>query len=141
MFVAVVGVGIVGTVAVASAHDDHRNHSNHSNYSDSNVRDQIARMESEVQDLEQKLSRMNGEFVDDFREELGAVMDDIRSRGSMSQEMIDALQSSETSNDLDKRLLQFKKPLIDLVRREQKRLEEIDRTIARINEIELGGDE
>ena len=126
MFVAVVGVGIVGTVAVASSHDDHRNHSNHSNYSDSNVRDQIARMESEVQDLEQKLSRMNGEFVDDFREELGAVMDDIRSRGSMSQEMI---------------LLQFKKPLIDLVRREQKRLEEIDRTIARINEIELGGDE
>ena len=141
MFVAVVGVGIVGTVAVASSHDDHRNHSNHSNYSDSNVRDQIARMESEVQDLEQKLSRMNGEFVDDFREELGAVMDDIRSRGSMSQEMIDALQSSETSNDLDKRLLQFKKPLIDLVRREQKRLEESDRTIARINEIELGGDE
>ncbi len=139
MFVAVVGVGIVGTVAVASSHDDHRNHSNHSNYSDSNVRDQIARMESEVQDLERKLSRMNGEFVDDLGEELESVMDDIRSRGSMSQEMIDALQSGDTSNDLDKRLLQFKKPLNDLVRREQKRLEEIDRTIARINEIELGG--
>ena len=142
MFVAVVGVAVVGVIGTAAAHDDHRNHSNHRNYSDSSLRNEIARMDQEVQDLERKISRMKNDSDVELEENYASVMDSVRQSGLLSREISDGLVSGNGAENHAQSIHQVSEALRGLVNKEQERLKAIDKTIARINQIELeSGDE
>ena len=129
MFVAIIGGGIVGIVAGVVSHDDHSDHSDHRNYSDSNVRDKIALMEQEISDLNKKMERMQRSYGEELKNDVVSLTDNLMSNKALARELI----GSENLNDIS---AATKKALV----KEQKRLDEIDKTIARINQIELGSD-
>ena len=142
MFVAVVGVAVVGVIGTAAAHDDHRNHSNHRNYSDSSLRDEIARMDQEVQDLERKISRMKNDSDVELEENYASVMDSVRQSGLLPREISDGIDSGNGAENHVQGIHQVSEALNGIVDKEQERLKAIDKTIARINQIELeSGDE
>ena len=142
MFV-VVGAAIVGVPAISRViHDDHRNHSNHRNYSDSSLRNEIARMEQEVRDMERKVLRIRDAGEEEIRESFASLSDTIGRTGPLSQEILGCFGSVDKSNPSPQTLRRVSKALTGLVNKEQERLKAIDQTIARINQIELeSGDE
>lgn len=138
MFVAIIGGGIVGIVAVAGSHDDHSDHSDHRNYSDSNVRDKIALMEQEISDLNKKMERMQRSYGEELKNDVVSLTDNLMSNKALARELIGSENLNDTTleDKLDIISAATKKALV----KEQKRLDEIDKTIARINQIELGSD-
>lgn len=138
MFVAIIGGGIVGIVAVVGHHDDHSDHSNHRNYSDSNVRDKIALMEQEISDLNKKMERMQRSYGEELKNDVVSLTDNLMSNKALARELIGSENLNDTTleDKLDIISAATKKALV----KEQKRLDEIDKTIARINQIELGSD-
>lgn len=138
MFVAIIGGGIVGIVAVVGRHDDHSDHSDHRNYSDSNVRDKIALMEQEISDLNKKMERMQRSYGEELKNDVVSLTDNLMSNKALARELIGSENLNDTTleDKLDIISAATKKALV----KEQKRLDEIDKTIARINQIELGSD-
>ena len=138
MFVAIIGGGIVGIVAVVGRHDDHSDHSDHHNYSDSNVRDKIALMEQEISDLNKKMERMLRSYGEELKKDVVSLTDNLMSNKALARELIGSENLNDTTleDKLDIISAATKKALV----KEQKRLDEIDKTIARINQIELGSD-
>lgn len=138
MFVAIIGGGIVGIVAVVGRHDDHSDHSDHHNYSDSNVRDKIALMEQEISDLNKKMERMQRSYGEELKNDVVTLTDNLMSNKALARELIGSENLNDTTleDKLDIISAATKKALV----KEQKRLDEIDKTIARINQIELGSD-
>ena len=138
MFVAIIGGGIVGIVAVLGRHDDHSDHSDHHNYSDSNVRDKIALMEQEISDLNKKMERMQRSYGEELKNDVVSLTDNLMSNKALARELIGSENLNDTTleDKLDIISAATKKALV----KEQKRLDEIDKTIARINQIELGSD-
>jgi TolA-binding protein len=138
MFVAIIGGGIVGIVAVVGRHDDHSDHSDHHNYSDSNVRDKIALMEQEISDLNKKMERMQRSYGEELKNDVVSLTDNLMSNKALARELIGSENLNDTTleDKLDIISAATKKALV----KEQKRLDEIDKTIARINQIELGSD-
>ncbi len=141
MFVAVVGIQD-GIFAFHGGYGDHRNHSNHRNYSDASLRDEIARLRQETQDLERKVLQIRDAGEEEIRESFASLSDTIGKSGSLSREILCCFDSVDKSNPSPQTLRRVSKALTGLVNKEQKRLKAIDRTIARINQIELeSGDE
>ena len=138
MFVAIIGGGIVGIVAGVVSHDDHSDHSDHHNYSDSNVRDKIALMEQEISDLNKKMERMQRSYGEELKNDVVTLTDNLMSNKALARELIGSENLNDTTleDKLDIISAATKKALV----KEQKRLDEIDKTIARINQIELGSD-
>ena len=138
MFVAIIGGGIVGIVAVVGRHDDHSDHSDHHNYSDSNVRDKIALMEQEISDLNKKMERMQRSYGEELKNDVVSLTDNLMSNKALARELIGSENLNDTTleDKLDIISAATKKALV----KEQKRLDEIDKTIARINQSELGSD-
>ena len=138
MFVAIIGGGIVGIVAGVVSHDDHSDHSDHRNYSDSNVRDKIALMEQEISDLNKKMERMQRSYGEELKNDVVTLTDNLMSNKALARELIGSENLNDTTleDKLDIISAATKKALV----KEQKRLDEIDKTIARINQIELGSD-
>lgn len=138
MFVAIIGGGIVGIVAGVVSHDDHSDHSDHHNYSDSNVRDKIALMEQEISDLNKKMERMQRSYGEELKNDVVSLTDNLMSNKALARELIGSENLNDTTleDKLDIISAATKKALV----KEQKRLDEIDKTIARINQIELGSD-
>jgi len=138
MFVAIIGGGIVGIVAGVVSHDDHSDHSDHRNYSDSNVRDKIALMEQEISDLNKKMERMQRSYGEELKNDVVSLTDNLMSNKALARELIGSENLNDTTleDKLDIISAATKKALV----KEQKRLDEIDKTIARINQIELGSD-
>ena len=118
-------------------HDDHRNHSNHRNYSDASQQDEIARLEQETQDLEHKLSQMKDDCDEGLEENLTSVMDSVRQSGLLSREISDGIVSGNGAENHAQSIHHVSEALRGLVDKEQERLKAIDKTIARINQIEL----
>ena len=138
MFVAIIGGGIVGIVAVVGRHDDHSDHSDHHNYSDSNVRDKIALMEQEISDLNKKMERMQRSYGEELKNDVVTLTDNLMSNKALARELIGSENLNDTTleDKLDIISAATKKAIV----KEQKRLDEIDKTIASINQIELGSD-
>lgn len=138
MFVAIIGGGIVGIVAGVVSHDDHSDHCDHRNYSDSNVRDKIALMEQEISDLNKKMERMQRSYGEELKNDVVSLTDNLMSNKALARELIGSENLNDTTleDKLDIISAATKKALV----KEQKRLDEIDKTIARINQIELGSD-
>ncbi len=138
MFVAIIGGGIVGIVAVVGRHDDHSDHSDHHNYSDSNVRDKIALMEQEISDLNKKMERMQRSYGEELKNDVVSLTDNLMSNKALARELIGSENLNDTTLEDKLNIISAatKKALV----KEQKRLDEIDKTIARINQIELGSD-
>ena len=141
MFV-VVGAAIIVPAISKVIHDDHRNHSNHRNYSDSSLRNEIARMEQEVRDMERKVLRIRDAGEEEIRESFASLSDTIDRTGPLSQEILGCFGSVDKSKLSPQTLRRVSTALTGLVNKEQERLKAIDQTIARINQIELeSGDE
>ncbi len=144
MFV-VVGVAAIAGVGAAAAHTNYSRysrHSDHRNYSDSSLRDEIARLEQEVRDMERKVLRIRDAGEEEIRESFASLSDTIDRTGPLSQEILGCFGSVDKSKLSPQTLRRVSTALTGLVNKEQERLKAIDQTIARINQIELeSGDE
>lgn len=143
MIVAVVGV--VGVVAVigGATHDDHRNHSNHRNYPDSSVKNEIARLEAESKDLERNVERFISSDIKSSVEDFLSFIDSNPQLMSMVEDKLDSSvfnltdSLSDIKNNLKKISDVMATELQKEINSEKQRLESIDETLRRINNIEL----
>ena len=94
-------------------------------------------MDQEVQDLERKISRMKNDSDVELEENYASVMDSVRQSGLLSREISDGLVSGNGAENHAQSIHHVSEALRGLVDKEQERLKAIDRTIARINQIEL----
>ena len=114
----------------------------YSDYSDSSMRDEIARLEQEVRDMERKILRIRDAGADDIRERYASLSDSIDKTGALSQQIFDCFDLGDRSLPPEQQFQRVTDALSGLVNKEQERLKAIDSAIARINEIELeSGDE
>ncbi|MEE3422439.1 MAG: hypothetical protein VZR11_07055 [Succinimonas sp.] len=142
MFVAVVGAVVVVPVIGTLKKPDDDDYSDHRHYSDSSMRNEVARLEQEVQDMERKILRIRDADTEEIRESYASLSDSIDKTGALPQEILDCFDSVDRSNPSPQTFRRVSGALTRLVNKEQERLKAIDQTIARINEIELeSGDE
>ena len=125
---------IVGGVAVIAYDDysDYRDHSRHSRYTEYGD----AQLVSQINDLERRVNSQEYD-VNNFRSQMqhnfNSRIDNLRHEKNYS-----ALYNATSSDNLVYSVKQeMKRELDDSIKQEQKQLEDIDRMIARINEIEL----
>ena len=117
-------------------------YSDYSDYSDSSTRDEIARMEQEVRDMERKISRIRNAGAEEIRESYALLRDNVDNTGALPQEIFDYFDSGDKAVPNEQKLQRAAEALRGLVNKEQERLKAIDSAIARINQIELeSGDE
>ncbi len=141
----VAAIGVVGVIAVigAGSHDDHRDHSNHRNYPDSSLRDEIAKLEAEIDDYQRSVNRFNN---NNGHAAIHEFFDFVRSNPELSKKVEEKLgtcwnNTNASLDDLKKTMKNISsvmvKELETDINKEKKRLQSIDETLRRINNIEL----
>ena len=95
-------------------------------------------MEQEISDLNKKMERMQRSYGEELKNDVVSLTDNLMSNKALARELIGSENLNDTTleDKLDIISAATKKALV----KEQKRLDEIDKTIARINQIELGSD-
>ena len=131
MFIA--GAVVVGGIIVAyddySDYRDHDRHSRYSEYGDSQLVSQINDLQNRVNSQEYDVNQFRSQIQNNFNSRIN----DLKREKNYS-----ALSSGETGDYLIHSVKQeMKRELDNSIRQEQQQLEDIDRMIARINEIEL----
>ena len=125
--------GVIGVVVVgAAAHGDYSDHSNHSNYSkygDAELVREIDNMQRKVNQKETDIENFRTQIQNKFNSQIN----ELRREKNYS-----AFNHASTDINLIQSVKQdMKNELAENIRQEKNQLAEIDRMIARINEIEL----
>ena len=127
MFIA--GAVVVGGIIIA--HDDYSDHDRYSRYSeygDSQLVNQINDLQYRVNNQEYDVNNFRSQIQNNFNSQIN----DLKREKHYS-----ALSNSSPSKMVQAIKKDMKRELNDSIKQEQKELENIDRMIARINEIEL----
>ena len=129
-FVVVGGVVAIGAV-VHGNHSDyscHSRHSNHSQYGDSQLRSEISNEENRVRNKEAEIQNLRKRMSDNYNSQIS----------SLKQEKnYSSLGSVKADNLVSKIKDEMKQELESEIKSSQNELEEINKMIAKINELEL----
>ena len=127
--VGVIGVAVIGT-AIHENHSDyscHSRHSNHRQYGDSALRNQISNTENEIRNKESSVESLRQRMNNDFNSRINALK---RERNYSGLTYSPDSVISDVKNDM-------RRELDNEIARDKQELAEIDKMIARINELEL----
>ena len=139
MFVAAVGGVVGGALVGAIIHEDHSNHGNHANYSEYNdaaLTDQIRQKEAEYEHHRRMKSRLEQELNEEFQIELENLEADNDIRPLLNQNV--SGEGIKKFENMSKAALQkLDGELEASLAKDKQRLQEIDKTIQRINALTL----
>ena len=137
MFVAgaVVGALGIGGVLVAS-HEDHSRYSRYSRYSDASMKDKIREKEAELANHQRMAERLRQSLSASLAEELEALEENPDIRAAL-QKMPQGMKAAEVLEKLPKKTVKRLEEGRREIAEDEKKLQELDRMIQRINEITL----
>ena len=127
----IVGGALVGIVVLHSNHSDysdwrdHSNHSNHRNYGDSALRNEISTLENNVRTQESEVERLKNQMNENYRNRINQLKNEKNYSGLSNQDVLNAVKSD------------MKREIENEISRDKQELEQIDKMISRINELEL----
>ena len=131
MFIA--GAVVVGGVIIA--HDDHSRHSQyddysdaHSQYGDSQLRSEISNLESRVNNKSAEIENLRQQMENNFQ----AKMEELS-----EERVYGSLYGAEPTYIIEEVKEEMKEEIEEKIKNEQSELEEIDKMIAKINELTL----
>lgn len=131
MFVA--GVVVVGGIIVAhdkysdDYYSDHSRHSNHSKYGDSQIRSEINNLESRVGSKEAEVQKLRQRMNENFNSQIFA----------LRQEKNYSALNGKADNILAHIKTEMKREIETAIQEDQRELENINKMISKINELEL----
>ena len=131
MFIA--GAVVVGGVIIA--HDDHSRHSQyddysdaHSQYGDSQLRSEISNLESRVKNKNSEIKKLREQMKNNFQTKMDTLSD---------ERFYNSLHAAKPTAVIKKVKQEMKEEIEEKIKNEQSELEEIDKMIAKINELTL----
>lgn len=136
MFVAAVGGVVGGALIGAIAHEDHSNHGNYSEYNDAALTDQIRQKEAEYEHHRRMKSRLEQELNEEFQIELENLEADNDIRPLLNQN-VSGEGIKKFENMSNAALQKLDSELEASLAKDKQRLQEIDKTIQRINALTL----
>ncbi len=123
-----------GVVVWRASHGDHsdysdwREHSNHRQYGDSNMRSQISSQESRVSSKESEVANLRQRINDNFNNRVAELK---------REKNYSAFNNADANRIVDAVKADMKREIESEIAQERQELAEIDRMIARINQLEL----
>ncbi len=129
MFIA--GAVVVGGIIVAhddhSRYSDHSRHSRYNEYGDSQLRNEINNLQNSVNNKESEIGNLRRRMNDNFNSQISA----------LKQEKNYSALSGDADNILANVKSEMKREIETAIQEDQRELENINKMIAKINELEL----
>lgn len=125
---AFIGGGVAAYEYAYSDYSDHSRHSEHSEYGDSSLRGEISRKESEVNRKESDVANLRQRMNDNFNSRINELK---------REKNYSALSNADANNMINAVKEDMRRELDEEISRDRQELAEIDKMIARINELEL----
>ena len=125
---AAVGGGALVWRASHGNHSRYGDHSRHSEYGDSSLRGEIERKESEVNRKESEVANLRQRMNDNFNSRISELK---------REKNYSALSNADANNMINSVKDDMRRELDNEISRDRQELAEIDKMIARINELEL----
>lgn len=122
---------VVGVIAVVAAWDDHsnyRDYDRHRQYGDSQIRSQISSQESRVSSKENEVENLRRRVNENFNNRIAELK---------REKNYPALNDANPQNIVDAVAADMRREIENEIAQDRQELAEIDRMIARINELEL----